>query len=348
MSARQWPPTDGGPSSSPGAEAPAEEAAAIPRALLDAVAAPLLARCTFPQGGGALWCAVSGGADSTALLALAVAAGCAAAAFHVDHGLRQGSPAEGILVAMNAQRLGARFAGSRVRIAAGPNLEERARQARLSALPPGAATGHTADDQAETVMLNMLRGAGASGLAGMRPGPRHPILALRREETVAVCRRLGLEFVDDPTNAERTQRRNRVRHELLPLCAAIADRDVAAVLARQARLFADDADLLDALSTRIDPSSTAQLNAAPPPLARRAVRRWLQGSGPHPPSAAEVERVLSVARNEILATEVAGGRRVARRRGRLSVVGPLRLESDAGDSASRADDGQTSMSVTRA
>ena len=311
----------------PGVGASAEVAAAIPRELLDAVAAPLLGRCTFPQDGRPLWCAVSGGADSTALLALAVASGCVAGAFHVDHGLREGSDAEGALVARNARRLGARFAGACVRIAKGPNLEERARQERLKALPAEAATGHTADDQAETVLLNMLRGAGTDGLAGMRPGPGHPILALRRAETRAVCRSLGLEVVDDPTNSELTQRRNRVRHELLPLCATIAERDVAAVLARQAHLLAEDADLLDALSIEIDPTSTAELTTAPPPLARRALRRWLQADGPHPPSAAEVERVLSVARKEILATEVAGGRRVVRRRGRLSVAETVGLKS---------------------
>ena len=101
-------------------------------------------------------------------------------------------------------------------------------------LGPDAATGHTADDQAETVLANLLRGAGVHGLAGMRAGPGHPLLGLRRAETVALCELLGLDPVQDPSNDDPRFVRNRVRHELLPLCSAIAGRDVVPVLARQA------------------------------------------------------------------------------------------------------------------
>ncbi|HLI15207.1 MAG TPA: tRNA lysidine(34) synthetase TilS [Acidimicrobiales bacterium] len=284
-----------------------------------ALAAELLPRCDFPPRGAAIACAVSGGADSLALLALAVAAGLDATAYHVDHGLRAGSALEAEVVARAAARLGAGFVALRVECPPGPNLEARARALRLAALPDGVATGHTADDQAETVLLNLLRGSGLDGLAGMRRGWRHPILGLRRHETARLVASLGLETVHDPSNEDGAFRRNRVRRELLPLADEIAGRDVAGLLAREAELLAEDAALLDRLAEAVDPTSTAALRAAPLPLARRALRRWLRGRlpGGHPPSAAAVERVLAVARGEVRACELPGGWRVVRRAGRL-------------------------------
>jgi tRNA(Ile)-lysidine synthase len=245
---------------------------------------------------------------------LATEAGLDVTAVHVDHGHR---PADGDreagVVAAAAARFGASFERRRIEPLdpAGGNLEERWRDARRAALPPGALTGHTADDLAETVLLNLLRGAGLDGLAGIRPGPTKPILALRRHETHTLCAELGLQPVHDPSNDDPAHRRNRVRHELVPLLDAIAERDVAAVVARQAHLLRDDADLLDALAVDLDPTDARALQQAPRPLARRAIRRWLD-DGRHPPDAATVERVLQVARCEVKATELPGGGRVER------------------------------------
>jgi tRNA(Ile)-lysidine synthase len=288
------------------------------------VVADLLGRCTFPPAGTPLVCGVSGGPDSLALLVLATAAGCVVTAVHVDHGLRPGSAAEAGVVAAAASRLGSGFRAERVVLVDGPNLEARARDARHRVLGAGAATGHTMDDQAETVLGNLLRGAGVNGLAGMRAGPTHPILNLRRVETESLCAHLGLEVVRDPTNVDPRFLRNRVRAELLPLCADIAGRDIVPVLARQAELLAGDADLLDAFGDLVDPTDAAALAAAPEAGARRAVRQWLVGAGTHPPPADAVERVLEVARKERRATEVPGGFRVARSAGRLSrvAIGP--------------------------
>jgi tRNA(Ile)-lysidine synthase len=271
-------------------------------------------------------CAVSGGADSLALLVLAVEAGCDVTAVHVDHGLRPGSEDEAAVVRTAAERWGADFRSVRVDVGPGPNLEARARAARYAALPADALTGHTADDQAETVLLNLMRGAGLDGLAGMDP-VRRPIRRLRGSETLALCVEVGLEPVDDPSNADPAFRRNRVRHELLPLLDAIAGRDVVPVLARQADLVRADVALLDDLAAALDPADARALAAAPPALAQRAVRRWLRASGPggdehHPPDAATVERVLTVARGDAVACELPGGWRVARTRGRLRLEPP--------------------------
>ena len=200
----------------------------------------------------------------------------------------------------------------------------RARAARHAVLPEGTLLGHTADDQAETMLLNLLRGAALDGLAAMAPDDRRPILALRRSETVALCAALGLEPVHDPSNDDPSLRRNRVRHEVLPLLAEVAGRDVVPVLARQAGLLREAADLLAAQAGTLDVTDASALAAAPPALARIAVRTWLRSCSPegHPPDGATVERVLAVARLDQRATDVGSGWRVARTEGRLRLVPP--------------------------
>jgi tRNA(Ile)-lysidine synthase len=266
-------------------------------------------------------CAVSGGADSLALLVLACEAGLQVTAIHVDHGLREGSASEAEVVRAAAARFGASFEARTAEVDAGPNLEARARAARFAVLPAGALTGHTADDQAETLLLNLLRGSGLDGLAGMRHGATKPLLGLRRRETAALCASVGLEPVCDPSNLDPRHRRNRVRHEVMPVLDAVADRDVAALVARQSPLLWDEIDLLEELAGAIDPTDAGALAGAPPALARRAVRRWLAPSlGGYPPDAGAVERVLAVARGHAKATDVGLDVRVTRSRGRLGVT----------------------------
>ena len=256
----------------------AEEGSTLPSTLI----AELLSRCTFPPRGRPLACAVSGGADSLALLVLAAAAGCAVTAIHVDHGLRAGLGGRGRGGAGGGgavRRARSRATGSSV--AAGPNLEARARAARFAVLPADVATGHTMDDQAETILVNLLRGAGADGLAGMEPGARHPLLGLRRRETHALCAAVGLAPVCDASNDDPAFVRNRVRHELLPLCAEVAGRDPVPLLARQAGVLRDEVALLDSLAAE---------------AAARPRRRPGGGRGPSRPLAAPGPAALVAAR----------------------------------------------------
>ena len=279
--------------------------------------------------------ACSGGPDSLALLAVAARAGLAPIAVHVDHGLRPDGPAEAAVVAAVAAHLGASCRAVCVDVAEGPNLEARARHARYDALERVAdavgataiLTGHSADDLAETVLLNLLRGSGTSGLAGIparRGRVARPLLAVRRAElhsiAAVVSGAAGVTPVADPTNDDARFRRNWVRHTVLPMLDAGAERDLVPVLARQARVMAEEAEVLDALADALladagrEEPSVAVLGAAAPAIMRRALRRWL---GPPWPSLADLARVEAVVAGTRRAAEIAGGTRVARRDGRL-------------------------------
>ena len=270
-------------------------------------------QCTFPSN-GPIHCAVSGGADSSALLILASMTGEEVIAHHVDHGLRPNSSIESDRVARLANLVGAKFRSVAVSLEEGPNLEARARSARFDALPDDVLTGHTADDQAETIILHLLRGGGPDALAGMGD-EHHPIIKLRRADTESVCQIFEWTPVEDPTNEDPRFRRNRVRHEVLPLLNDVAERDVVPLLIRAGEIAEKDADLLDQLAQEIDVTDAAALASAPIALARRSIRAWLRGE--HPPDLASVERVLQVARGEALGTEITGGRSVRRTNGKL-------------------------------
>ncbi len=275
----------------------------------------------------------SGGPDSLALLALTVDAGLEPIAVYVDHGIREDSAHEVEVVADAASRLGAGFDARRITVGPGANLEARARTARYEALEDARAAhqasavfvGHTADDQAETVLLNLLRGSGAAGLAGMPARRGHvvrPLLGVRRAELQGVCRQRGLVPVSDPSNQDLAFRRNWIRHEVMPLLEKVADRDLTPVLVRQAEVLRSESELLDSLARSAWPGDAGararDLASLPQPLARRAVRCWI---GPPPPSLDEVDEVLAVARGERRAVELAGGRRVRRSAGVLHLEG---------------------------
>lgn len=279
--------------------------------------ADVLSRCTFPPAGTAVSCAVSGGADSLALLFLAHAHGLHIQAIHVDHGLRVESSTDIDVIRPITQQLNVELVVHTISVEDGPNLEARAREARYALMPSDVMTGHTQDDQAETFLINLLRGAASQGLGAMRPGFTRPLLNIRRSETHAICEAMGVIPVSDSTNADPRFQRNRVRAELLPLMAELSRRDPAPLLARTADILRGDHDLLDALAAEIDPTDALALASAPLPLARRAVRQWL--ANPYPPDLATIERVLSVARGEVLACDIGENREIRRSKQRLSL-----------------------------
>jgi tRNA(Ile)-lysidine synthase len=193
--------------------------------------------------------AVSGGPDSTALLhgllALAPRLRVQIEAVTIDHGLRPEAAAEAAGVASMCRALGVPCEVIRVdvRAARGKHVswQDAARRVRLAALETAAdrrgcarvALGHTADDQAETVLFRIVRGTGLRGLAGM-PYTRgrliRPLLDVPRAEVLRFLARRRLPFVDDPSNGDRRYARSRVRHDWLPLLARDNPRVVEALL----------------------------------------------------------------------------------------------------------------------
>ena len=280
----------------------------------------LLSRCNFSAPPAHVDCAVSGGADSVALLVLACASGLQVTAWHVDHGLRDNSHTEAALVRDLAAQLSAHFESRTVAVDSAANVEAHAREARYAVLPSGVLTGHTADDQAETILINLLRGSGTRGLAGMQPTMQRPLLQLRRSETQSLCDELGITYFRDPSNDDDRFQRNRIRHEVLPLLESLSKRDIVPVLNRQADLLRDDDDLLNELAAALDPTDALALAQAPIALSRRAIRAWL--SNPLVPDSATVDRVLDVARGNTLACDIGLGRHVRRSQQRLRITEP--------------------------
>ena len=237
--------------------------------------------------------AVSGGLDSVVLLdVLARTAGGHGGRLRVascDHGLRPEAADEVAGVGALAAALGLPFTPLRLEIVAGPDLSSRARDARREALARlGAdrvATGHHRDDQAETVLHHLLRGAVLDGLQGMRalaPPFCRPMLAEGRAALEAHARRHGLGWVEDPSNPGSLRGRMRA---LMPSLDALHG-GAGAALARSAGLLARDAALLDALAgaawTRVsvaDGLSLSALRREPDALQARLLRRLLAPIG---------------------------------------------------------------------
>jgi tRNA(Ile)-lysidine synthase len=246
-------------------------------------------------------------------------------AAHLDHRLRPGSAADASFCAALCASLGVpiRMGSADVRARAERDrggLEQAARRERYAFLrrvreeeaAVAIAVAHTRDDQAETLLLRLLRGAGATGLAGMRLRRGdivRPLLEVSREDVLAHLRERGLVFREDPTNAQLVHLRNRVRHELLPYLAAHFNPRVREALARTAGLLADEAayvrgeaEQLLARIVREEEGAVvlrrAALAQAAPPLARVAIRQALaHAGGLRQLGAVHVERVLRLVRS---------------------------------------------------
>src|SRR5215218_10916470 len=204
---------------------------------------------------------VSGGSDSVALLRAVVSLGGEPAVLHVDHGLRgEQSHEDADFVRGLCARMDVACEVRRIWLEGGSNLQERAREERYRLAQevadglglPTIATGHTADDVAETMLMNLARGAGLRGLAGIPPVRsriQRPLIACTRREVLDYLQELEQPFRTDPTNLTDKYARNRVRLDVLPVLEELYPA-AAGNIARTASLVREDLEVLEGLATR--------------------------------------------------------------------------------------------------
>ena len=262
---------------------------------------------------------VSGGGDSVCLLDVAVRLGAQVSALHVDHGLRPDSGADADFCRALCERLGVPLVVERVELPAGGNLQAAARDARYELAERHAAAdyaaAHTASDQAETVLYRLAVSPGRRALLGMAPRRGRlvrPLLAATRDEVRDYCRARGLDWREDPTNADLRFARARVRAEVLPVLRELnpaAERNIAETAAQ----LREEAELLDELAPS-GPLGLAELRELPAPLARLALRA---AAGDVAISRADAERILALPAEGSSTVELPGGIRAVAEYGAL-------------------------------
>lgn len=286
-------------------------------------AARLAVRRSLVEVDQPVFAAVSGGADSLALAAALAFERAGSGALVVDHGLQVGSAEVAARAADQCRALGltatvltAAWPGGSSN-GGGPEAAARDLRYRLIEQAAGEAIvllGHTRDDQAESVLLGLLRGSGARALAGMAPirgRYRRPFLDLPRAVVRQACVEAGLEPFDDPHNEDPSYARVVVRQLLAGL-------DVSAGLARSAGLLREDADALDAL---VEPTDEVdQLALMPAALRSRALKQWAEGQAGRAVTEAHVRALRELVEDWHGQGAVAlpGGGQVTRRGGRLA------------------------------
>src|ERR671913_989991 len=233
---------------------------------------------------------VSGGPDSVALLRVVVELGGEPVVLHVDHGLRgEESREDAEFVSELCRRLNLRHEVRWISLEDSSNLQERAREERYRLAEEVAAgiglgvvaTGHTADDAAETVLMNLARGTGLRGLAGIPPvrgNVQRPLIGCTRTEILDYLREIDQPYRTDPTNLTGKYARNRVRLEVLPVLEVLYPA-AAGNIARAASLVREDLEVLEELAARVLEKRGEEvvlpldgLMNLRPPLRRHAVR----------------------------------------------------------------------------
>ena len=254
------------------------------------------------QAGDRVICAVSGGADSVALLfsmyLLQQQLGICLEAAHFNHHLRgEESDRDEAFVRSFCQDYDIPLhVGGEMVVAGKKGLEAAARDARyafLKSLPGKIATAHTADDNAETVLMHLIRGTGLQGLGGIRPVQGRlirPMLGITRREVLAFLEQWSLPHVEDSSNESDAFLRNRIRRHVMPLLYQENPR-LAENLSRMAMGLGEDAAYLASLAERETLPDVDQLQSLPPSLRRRMLAQFLRRSGVAEPEQIHIDLV---------------------------------------------------------
>jgi len=293
---------------------------------------------------------VSGGRDSVALLHQLLAAGFERLVVcHLDHGLRPESAEDARFVADLAKQHGLEAVVGRQDIAARAkrrrqSLETAGREARYGLFAqtarnrecPRLFLAHHADDQVETFLFNLFRGAASGGLAGMRPLTTRviegvtlhisrPLLGTWRDEIDAYIAQHHLAFREDASNAELTHTRNRLRHEIIPQLEKAFGREIRRSIWRTAEILREEDALLQSL---VDPESTtpamsvSTLTKEPVALQRRTLHAWLRHGGVPDIGFEEVEKVRHLLTARVAKANLPGGWHARRREKKLFLQPP--------------------------
>ena len=268
---------------------------------------------------------LSGGPDSLALAAAAAAEKKDVRCVVVDHGLQDGSAEVARRAAVVARGFGLAAEVVRVEVGEG-NLEAAARSARYEALLAYGSdvwVGHTADDQAETLLLGALRG-NPSGMAPRNGRIVRPFLGIRRADTVGACEELGLDPWHDPMNADPAFRRVAMRNQVVPLLSELLGGDAVPALAATADRIAADQALIASLTDLAPTTSCVELADDAEPVRRRRLAAWLLGEGvPVQGDQLDAVEALVVDWHGQGPVAVAGGRAVVREGGQLDILGEI-------------------------
>jgi len=223
---------------------------------------------------------LSGGPDSLALVAAAAAEQKDVSVLVVDHGLQPGSADVAERAAAVAREFG--FASTVANVTVGPgNVEAAARKARYAALLESGRdvwVAHTADDQAETLLLGALRG-NPSGMAQRNGKIVRPFLHIRRADTVGACEELGLDVWHDPMNSDPAYRRVAMRQSIIPALTDLLGGDAVPALAATANRIAADQALIEQLADLTPTTSCVELEGDAGPVRCRRLARWLLDEG---------------------------------------------------------------------
>ena len=265
---------------------------------------------------------LSGGPDSLALVAAAAAEQKDVSVLVVDHGLQPGSADVAERAAAVAREFG--FASTVANVTVGPgNVEAAAREARYAALLESGRdvwVAHTADDQAETLLLGALRG-NPSGMAQRNGKIVRPFLHIRRADTVGACEELGLEVWHDPMNSDPAYRRVAMRRSIIPALTDLLGGDAVPALAATANRIAADQALIEQLADLTPTTSCVELEGDAGPVRRRRLAIWLldEGVRVQGDQLAAIEALVTNWRGQG-PIAVGGGRAVVRVDGKLVLV----------------------------